>query len=91
VKTHWLYGRGPEKRLTFVKEVDTESNCGECSHRKVCARAMEERCENFEFGTSAEKGCYACLHRYTRFDREAVPCFTCRDFSPILEVEAKGG
>lgn len=81
MKTHWLYGNGPQKSLTFVREVETETDCGKCLHRKVCEQTMEKRCENFSFGTSAEKGCGACLHRFTRFDKDAVPCFSCPDFA----------
>ena len=90
-KTHWLYGMGPEHRLQFVREIDAETNCGACLHRKVCARVMEERCENFHFSTSQGKGCSACLHRFTRFDREAVPCFLCPDFLPDTGDEAGHG
>lgn len=83
MKTHWLYGKGPEKRLMFVREVEVETDCGECIHRKVCDKVMENRCVNFEFGTSAAKGCHACLHHYTRFDiKDSVPCFSCPDFEP---------
>lgn len=80
-KTHWLYGHGPEMRLTFVREIEAETDCGKCLHRKVCARAMEQRCENFSVGTSAGKDCQACTHRFTRFDKDAVPCFSCPDFA----------
>jgi hypothetical protein len=38
---------------------------------------MEKRCENYQFGTSEGGGCHACLHRFTRFDKDSVPCFTC--------------
>lgn len=85
MKTHWLHGRGPEKRLDFVREIDVESDCGKCVHRKVCNHKMEDRCENFWFGTSAAQGCHACTHRFTRFDvndKTRVPCFSCRDFLP---------
>lgn len=80
MKTHWLYGMGPNKSLTFVREVDVETDCSKCIHREVCDRAMEKRCENYSFGTSAEKGCHACHHKYTRFDKDAVPCFSCSFF-----------
>lgn len=83
-KTHWLYGEGPENRLTFVKEIEIETECSKCLHRKVCARKMEERCENFKFGDSSGygQGCSACTHKYTRFDKDSVPCFSCPDFMP---------
>lgn len=84
-KTHWLYGRGPEKLLEFAREVDVETDCARCSHNKVCAHRMEERCENFSFGTSQYSGCGACIHKYTRYDKDNVPCFSCPDFAPVLD------
>lgn len=89
MKTHWLFGRGPEKRLKFVREVDAESNCVECIHNKVCGHKMEDRCENYLFGDSRGSGCTACTHRFTRFDKDAVPCFSCPDFAPVAAREGK--
>lgn len=78
VKTHWLYGSGPDKLLDFQREVDAESDCSKCVHREVCDQAMERRCENYVFGTSAERSCQSCLHKYTRYDaKDPVPCFSC--------------
>ena len=77
MKTHWLFGRGPNKVLEFAREVDEETDCARCIHREVCDRNMEKRCENYKFGTSDGRGCMACIHRHTRFDKEAVPCFSC--------------
>lgn len=70
VKMHWLFGRGPDKVLDFAREVDAETDCSKCIHRQVC-------CENFVAGTSAARGCQACCHKYTRYDKAAVPCFSC--------------
>jgi len=80
VKTHWLFGRGPEKLLDFKREVDEETDCGKCIHREVCDRDMGRRCENYVFGTSEGGSCQGCRHRYTRFDKDAVPCFSCSFF-----------
>ena len=87
MKTHWLHGSGPEKRLTFAKEIDVETDCRRCIHTKVCTHRMEQRCENYVCGTSVDTGCVACHHKYTRFDqREPVPCFSCPDFLPAAEA-----
>lgn len=77
VKTHWLYGRGADKRLDFKREIDVETDCSKCIHRDVCDLAMEKRCENYTFGTSGARGCAGCSHRFTRYDSTPVPCFTC--------------
>lgn len=78
-KTHWLYGRGPNKILDFEREIDVETNCVACIHNEVCDHDMGKRCENYKFGTSAEpqNSCQSCTHKYTRYDKDAVPCFTC--------------
>lgn len=76
-KTHWLFGRGPDQLLDFRREIDVETDCNACIHREVCDRDNEKRCENYVFGTSGERSCQSCLHKYTRYDRDAVPCFTC--------------
>ncbi len=77
MKTHWLFGRGPDHVLDFKREIDEETDCGKCIHREVCDRDMEKRCENYVFGTSAERSCHSCLHRFTRYDKDSVPCFSC--------------
>lgn len=77
MKTHWLFGRGPDKLLDFKREVDAETDCGKCIHREVCDHDMERRCENYDCGTSAGHGCQSCSHKYTRYDAAAVPCFSC--------------
>ena len=79
MKTHWLYGRGPDKLLDFKREIDVETDCGKCIHREVCDLQMEKRCENYEFGTSGAKSCHSCIHRFTRYenDKDKVPCFSC--------------
>ena len=80
MKTHWLFESGPNKILEFAKEIDEESDCSACIHRLVCARDMHRFCGNFRLGTSGETGCQSCSHRYTRFDKDKVPCFTCPHF-----------
>jgi hypothetical protein len=77
MKTHWLYGRGPDKALDFQREVDVETNCMECTHREVCGKDMEKRCENYVFGSSSGRDCQGCGHKYTRYDKDPVPCFSC--------------
>lgn len=77
MKTHWLYGRGPNKVLDFTREIEEETDCMKCHHREVCDHDKERRCENFEFGSSEGHGCQGCIHKYTRYDEKAVPCFTC--------------
>ena len=87
MKTHWLYGMGPNKELTFEREIDQETRCSECAHWKVCARKMPDRCVNYQFGTSdvlSMDSCDSCIHRFTRFDKEPVPCFVCDDFLPLV-------
>lgn len=89
MKTHWLYGEGKLKVLKFVKEVDEETKCSRCFHQKVCFQEMESRCVNFEFGTSEHRGCGGCRHKFTRFDKESVPCFHCDDFVDMNKVSVK--
>lgn len=79
-KTHWLFGSGPDKLLKFAKEIEEESDCSRCVHKEVCSFNMEKLCENYEFGTSANRGCHSCNHRFTRFDEKKVPCFSCPHF-----------
>lgn len=80
MKTHWLFGRGPDKLLDFAREIEAETDCARCIHGEVCDRNMEKRCDNYKFGTSESRGCHGCLHRFTRFDKDTVPCFTCHWF-----------
>ena len=77
MKTHWLFGRGPDHILDFKKEIDEETDCRKCIHNEVCDHNMERRCENYKFGDSSKEGCRACNHHYTRYDKDAVPCFSC--------------
>jgi len=86
MKTHWLFGIGPNKELHFKKEIDIETKCTDCAHCKVCSHNMTERCVNYKFGRSDVRNfssCESCTHKYTRYDKEAVPCFHCEDFLPI--------
>ena len=78
MKTHWLYGMGPDKRLDFKVEVDKETKCATCFHREVCSCDMEKRCSNYKFGDSRYKGCEGCINHFTRYDKDSVPCFHCR-------------
>jgi len=87
MKTHWLYGRGPDKVLVFEHEIDVEADCTKCVHRKVCDYKMDKRCENYTFGTSQFSGCQGCLHKYTRWDKDAVPCFSCPYFQEGTPAE----
>jgi len=44
---------------------------------------MDTLCNNYLFGASDcrdQHGCSSCSHRYTRFDKDEVPCFTCKKF-----------
>ena len=88
MKTHWLYGRGPDKVLEFAVEVDTETSCATCIHKVVCDGDMEKRCSNFLFGNSDQpRGCLQCLHRFTRWDKDRVPCFHCKFHMAKLEAK----
>lgn len=82
MKTHWLHGL-----VVLQKEIEAETDCLKCIHVKVCARDMEKRCENFNFGTSEFRGCGMCTHKYTRFDTDSrkVPCFSCPDFREEID------
>lgn len=51
---------------------------------------MEKRCENYVFGTSAERSCQSCQHRYTRYDKDSVPCFTCPWFEVRTTSKERG-
>jgi hypothetical protein len=83
VKTHWLFGQGPNREVKFKKEIDKETLCGLCIHNEVCDHDKHKRCTNFEFGDSRGHQCDNCHHKFTRFDRDhAIPCFTCKWFEP---------
>ncbi len=77
-------------------KIKTESKCKICSYLKLCRLDVEKRCLNFEFGSSAEKGCFSCLHRYNRTKMNGkkydsiflrYPCFICKDFKIKSEEE----
>ena len=84
-KTHWLYGSGPDRRLDFKVEIDEETRCCRCFHSDVCDYSMEKRCSNYSCGSSVGDGCQSCSHRFTRYDKDPVPCFIC----PFFNVMAK--
>ena len=86
MKTHWLYGQGPNKEVKFNIEIDKEDKCATCTHNVVCSHNMEIRCGNYEFGTSTNKGCHGCIHRYTRWDgKDSIPCFKCNEYDEDKE------
>lgn len=73
VKEHWLHGK-----CYFNVDVEHEHECRYCTHNYVCKRTMEDLCENYDFGTSEGRGnCDHCLHKYTRYNRDKLPCFSC--------------
>lgn len=81
MKTHWLFGHGPDRILDFNVEIDAETSCGGCAHKDVCDKQPSQRCSNYTWGTSeGSAGCAQCLHKYTRYDKDSVPCFHCKDF-----------
>lgn len=88
MKTHWLYGMGPNKEVKFNVEVDKDDECNTCIHSNVCGHDMNYRCENFQGGCSGgivngTYTCGACSHHYTKYDdKDSIPCFKCRDYSP---------
>jgi len=80
MKTHWLFGIDPNKEVKFKKEIDEETDCNKCIHKKVCMRDMPKRCINFEMSNSNAFSCGTCVHNFTRFSRNSIPCFYCKDF-----------
>jgi len=80
MKTHWLYGFGPNKEVKVNVEIDEETDCSPCVHRKICDYTMEKRCLNYMRGTSEGRGCTSCLLRFTRYDKDKIPCFICVNF-----------
>jgi len=83
MKTHWLYGHGEDKIVTFNVEIDEEHKCHECIHRAVCKRNMWDFCSNFKFGTSNGKECECCINHFTRWDKDPIPCFHCKHYMNI--------
>lgn len=80
MKTHWLYGWGPNKEIQFEVEVDKETDCSKCIHVTVCSHEKEHRCVNYKCG-SADASCDGCEHKFTRYDKEMIPCFHCNNYS----------
>ena len=78
--THWLYGSGPDKVVEFNHPIELETECKDCIHDKVCKRDMVTQCNNYQFGCSGAENCHSCLHKYTRWDKDRLPCFFCKDF-----------
>lgn len=74
---HWLYGI-----CKFNVLVKNETKCSQCLHVGVCGRKLTTLCANYEFGSSAEgfRGCQSCIHRFTRYDKNSIPCFRCFHF-----------
>lgn len=85
--THWLYGSGPDKVLTFKRDVDRETDRSLCAHDHICSHKEETRCVNHDRGRASGAGCAGCLHSYTRYDRQPVPCFHCEDFLPLASLQ----
>jgi hypothetical protein len=81
MKTHWLFGMGPNKEVKFNVEVDVETTCKDCIHIEVCDQDMNRRCSNYRVGEYKNvQYCSACIHHYTRFDKDEtkLPCFHCK-------------
>jgi hypothetical protein len=74
---HHIFGH-----CTFEVLVEKNDDCTQCVHARVCSNRVNEFCDNYCFGTSADTGCHGCVHRYTRWDADPIPCFKCRYFSP---------
>jgi len=65
--------------MTFNVEVVIETNCAKCIHKDVCRYDMAKFCENYQFGTSEDVGCFSCVHRHSRWNPNyPVPCFKCK-------------
>jgi hypothetical protein len=94
MKTHWLFGSGPNKEVKFNVEVDEEHSCCLCIHREVCDHDMSQRCSNYMSVGSCDdpKACYSgCLHKYTRFDKDEtkLPCFHCKWYLDAVKRKKK--
>lgn len=84
---HWLYD-------TFRRvQIDKETQCKDCLHRKVCHGNNSNHCVNYYFGRSDKCGCESCINHYARFDEKHVPCFYCLDFiaTPLAHDKEQGG
>ena len=79
MKTHWLYGWGPNKEIHFKKEIEEETDCTKCIHAKVCDHEKTRRCFNYKCG-SGGRDCTGCEHKFTRYDKESIPCFHCKEY-----------
>ena len=82
-RNHWLYGKDKRKF-----QIDVESDCDKCIHLNLCCavrayNSFETICLNYNFGTSQYEGCGSCSHRFTRWDKEKIPCFICKFFGEI--------
>lgn len=73
--SHWLYGE-----CEFNVIVKKETSCSKCLHHKICKLDFSNFCVNYIFGTSEFECCQSCLHRFTRYDRNSIPCFRCNNF-----------
>jgi hypothetical protein len=80
--THWLFGKGPNMEVKSFKPIKIETKCLKCIHDKVCSHDVIKLCVNYKFCRSDAAGCHSCIHQYTRFDNEPVPCFNCENFLP---------
>ena len=75
-RKHWLYG--PVKLQVVV---DVEHDCTKCAHNMTCRHDMYAFCSNYRFGNSNQPiGCGGCTHRFSKWDKEPIPCFHCRYF-----------
>lgn len=84
-RNHWLYGK--DKRKFKVEE---ETNCDNCVHKELCRSIrtpaiFEKLCLNYSFGTSQYSGCDGCHHKFTRWDKDSIPCFFCKFFEETKE------
>ena len=77
IKEHWLYGK-----IEFKIDVKDEDQCSKCIHWSVCIGNMEKFCLNYCFGTNQGQpySCEQCIHRYTRWNKDMIPCFKCKFF-----------
>jgi hypothetical protein len=84
---HWLYGGvTPSGMIELNKLVKVETDCRSCIHDKVCHHDNEKLCVNYEFATSAEHGCYGCIHKYTRWDtKQPIKCFKCTEYCGVTK------
>ena len=83
MKTHWLYGE------THLKvDINEETKYITCIYNKVCSHEMEKQCCNYQLGDSKDTGCGSCTHKFTRYDKDAIPCFYCEDYLSNMDVMA---